>query len=283
MPKYETNVSVSDMESEARSWLRQINFDVLLTHRTHDHNDLIRDVLRNGVFLAELVTTLLLKQSLMKNVNVTPTRIEDARDNIELVLSMLKGTVNIPSRYLYDASAEKILRGEKDAIWGLVYYLMKCFPGSIHNTNQHYNKSKTLYPPEQMRQLEQALVFWLRSVGLCVSSDPMLTCLEMIESGMRNGVLLCDVVSFVLGEKIIGVCRSPKVAASCLSNINRSLELLRKRKSMTQEFLWGDKDVLDGNRNVILGLLEDVYRYYDHVQPRVHTGHRGAPYLGKIP
>jgi hypothetical protein len=274
-----------DMEAEARAWLHKINFDVLLTHRTHDHNDLLRDILRNGIFLCELVTTLQQRPAIMKNVISPPARVEDARANIELALSLLKGSHSIPAVFLYENSAERILRGEREAIWGLLYHIMRSYPNAISNSNQHYSKSNTLYAPEQMRQLEQSLLFWLRTLGMLPATEGMSPhqALEQVEAGIRNGTLLCDLVSFVVGERIIGVSRTPKVAATCLSNINRALEQLRKRKGITQEFLWRDKELLDGDKNIMLGLLEDIHRFYDKVTPRSSSSSRGQPYLGKIP
>jgi hypothetical protein len=187
--------------------------------------------------------------------------------------------------YLYENIAEKILCGEREAIWGLIYHIMRCYPNAASNPEQHYSKANTLYPPEQMRLLEQSLLFWLRTLGMLPATDGMSPhqALAYVETGVRNGTLLCDLVSFVVGERIIGVSRAPKVAATCLANINRALEQLRKRKGMTSEFLWRDQEILDGDKNIMLGLLEDIHRFYDKVPARSSASSRNVPYLGKIP
>lgn len=71
--------------------------------------------------------------------------------------------------------------------------------------------------------------------------------------------------------------KNPKVQTAFLTNINKALDLLRRRKGMPHTFLWSEQEILNGNKNVVLGLLEDVHRLHDHVPP---TAKR--PYLGTV-
>jgi len=49
-----------------------------------------------------------------------------------------------------------------------------------------------------------------------------------IEREIRQGVLLCDLVSLVFNVKITGVFREPKTENTCLANIRKSLDVLRR-------------------------------------------------------
>jgi hypothetical protein len=252
-----------DMEKEAKTWLRDLNFDVLLSGK---ESGMFKDVLRNGVFLCELVGTL--EKRPVKDVNRNPIILKDAKQNIERAMRILRQK-NIPPVYLH--SEDKILKGQLDFIWGLIYHIMRVYPQAKQNFSMHYsNNSSSLYSADYMKRLEQSVLFWLRSLGMFVDRAVPST-LSDIEFDITNGTLLCELVGFVVGERIIGVHKNPKVSTSKLANINKALEPLRRRKGVSQRFLWKDEEVLNGDKCVILGLLEDIHKFYDGVNPKSNS------------
>ncbi|KAJ4460560.1 hypothetical protein PAPYR_3192 [Paratrimastix pyriformis] len=101
--------------------------------------------------------------------------------------------------------------------------------------------------------------------------------LREIMTDLRNGTLLCDLVAVMQSEK---------------SNIVKALDILRKRRAMSQRYVWCEDEILHGDRNAILGLLEDMHRCYDGLPPRPSAptpppGHKRSPqppespYLGR--
>ena len=53
---------------------------------------------------------------------------------------------------------------------------------------------------------------------------------------------------------------------------------------MDQTFTWSEKAVFEGNRQVILGLLEDIHRFSDGMPARKKglNAFDEIPYLGKL-
>ena len=95
----------------------------------------------------------------------------------------------------------------------------------------------------------------------------------------------------LLNIKISGVYRDPKTMTSCISNIRKALEPLRKDIKMSQKFLWDEKNIVCNlERASILGLLEDLHRFSDGLPARRcnnSISNTGAyffdgPYLGSV-
>lgn len=72
--------------------------------------------------------------------------------------------------------------------------------------------------------------------------------------------MLCDVVNRVEGrvEVIKGVERKPKNKTQALTNINKALEYLRGLSKINSKHLWAAKEIVEGDENVIWGLLDDM-------------------------
>ena len=99
---------------------------------------------------------------------------------------------------------------------------------------------------------------------------------------LRNGVLLCALVSKVFRTRIKGVFKDPKTETTCISNIRKALKILQTSRKMSQKFTWTEKQVYECRRSVILGLLEDIHRIFDGLPPRKRgkTYFDDGPYLG---
>ena len=54
-----------------------------------------------------------------------------------------------------------------------------------------------------------------------------------LQTVIRNGVLLCALISKVFRVKLTGVYKDPKVEASCLANIRKALKVLQTHKKMS--------------------------------------------------
>lgn len=50
---------------------------------------------------------------------------------------------------------------------------------------------------------------------------------------IRNGTMLCELVSKILKVKILGVFELPKTESTCISNVRKALEVLWREKWMS--------------------------------------------------
>ena len=88
---------------------------------------MLLDPFRNGVLLCELV-------ALLENVNLVgtvfePRTVAECRSNLERALCVVKQRCSaIPQQFF---SVERILRGERSAIWGLMHRLMLAYPNAL--------------------------------------------------------------------------------------------------------------------------------------------------------
>jgi hypothetical protein len=89
------------------------------------------------------------------------------------------------------------------------------------------------YTPEEVKQLDESTVRWLDQLGILsqlgISNAKSIAELETI---LRNGVLLCSLVEKVFAMKLLGVFKNPKTESTCLQNIRKALDVLRKIKKM---------------------------------------------------
>ena len=49
-----------------------------------------------------------------------------------------------------------------------------------------------------------------------------------IQQDISNGNILCELVSIIFNVKLPGVFKDPKTETTCISNIRKALEILRK-------------------------------------------------------
>lgn len=54
-----------------------------------------------------------------------------------------------------------------------------------------------------------------------------------IQREISNGSLLCEIVCTMFNMKIPGIFRDPKTESTSISNIRKSLEILRKQSKMS--------------------------------------------------
>ena len=103
-------------------------------------------------------------------------------------------------------------------------------------------------------------MLWLNSLGIFRYVDQSITTLDSALPMFQNGVVLCDLVSVACGKKILGITRKPKVKATALSNISKAMELLRKRRDISNRFLWYDDAVIMHVFSLLLNRSFPIYQ-----------------------
>ena len=138
------------------------------------------------------------------------------------------------------------------------------------------------YTKPDLRRLEVSLINWIDGLGLLRKVPHRVTSLADIEELLRNGSLLCALVGSVLGIRMRGVFRDPRTDATCCANIRKSLEPLRRDKRMSQKHTCSEREIFEGDKSTLLGLLEDVHRLADGLPPRPSGSayYEDGPYLG---
>jgi hypothetical protein len=100
------------------------------------------------------------------------------------------------------------------------------------------------YTPEEMQQLDRSTTKWLNQLGLLKALGVHeATTIADIEAQLRNGTLLCVLVEKLFVAKLVGVFKEPKTESTCLQNIRKALDVLRKIRRMDQSFTWSEKQI----------------------------------------
>lgn len=86
------------------------------------------------------------------------------------------------------------------------------------------------YTVGELKILEISLINWLKQLGIfskifgSIEVDSFIT----IQREVTNGILLSELISTLFNVKIPGIFKDPKVEATCISNIRKPLEILRR-------------------------------------------------------
>eukprot|EP00347_Sterkiella_histriomuscorum_P018003 403347156 len=304
LSNYEHLVMNDDMISEVRQWLFNLKFSSYLS-REFEHKDICGDPFSNGVLLGELFSYLE-KITLYKIIQY-PTTILECKENVGKVLSLIRQRRrDFPSRLLSEQSLESILKRDKQTIYSILYYLKFSYPDAIpiENENQlnitnaaancstmsgavnsHTQNLQLPYSQGEIRLLETSILNWIKSMGVLSKFGTQYNGVESlleIQKEISNGSLLCEIVQTVFNLKITGIFKDPKTESSAISNIRKSLEVLRKQNKMSQKFTWAEKEINEGQMNIMIGLLEDLHRCFDGLAPRKRGPNyfSDGPYIG---
>jgi hypothetical protein len=134
-----------------------------------------------------------------------------------------------------------------------------------HHSGLSGGGSSSYYQPDYEPTSGYLLCDWIRTLGVNIPSTFSLDAAVILD--FADGVLLCDLVSKLEHSEITGVERNAKRRGAQMHNINLALAVLRKRRNMPIQYLWSHEEIHKGNPIVILGLLEQLRRAYQHIMP----------------
>jgi hypothetical protein len=117
------------------------------------------------------------------------------------------------------------------------------------------------------------LLEWLSSEVKLVKNNQRL--LDDLPLYCKNGVFLCDLANRLSGRSntIKGVDRNPKNVTHILNNFNRVLDYFRAFPKFCARYLWAHRHLMDGNTDVVWGLLDDVYHWHHNKISPYDPGH----------
>lgn len=121
--------------------------------------------------------------------------------------------------------------------------------------------AQTAYEKPVPESVQEGLIGWVESLDM-VKKGALTP--HLLVSFSRTGVFLCDLINRLEGRKeaLKGVQRNPKNNTAAYANVTKALEFLKGFPKVNSRYLWSGQKVIEGNENVIWGLLEDIKTLY---------------------
>jgi len=275
-------------ENQVFEWLKTMGFKAMLMR---DRSSLFEDPFRNGTLLCYVLGRI--ENERMHSIYKDPKSIDECRHNVYQAFQVLvRKQTPIPT-YL-KGKEEAVLKGDRNILLTLLYSIMKINENRVGlntsvitntNTDKIYKQEASYIPPyddNETEQLEASLITWLTCLGILQEFSVKPQSMKELAIHFRNGVILCDLTAIVTNSRLITIHRKPTSELQCMTNIRKALEILRGKKMMAQRYLWREKDIYTGNKYILLGLLEDLHRFFDGLPPRTNPNYfLEGPYIPK--
>lgn len=274
------------LRAEVEEWLKKMGFRSLLARVDRD---LIENPFRNGVLLSNLLVRVENeKPSLFYS---KPETIEQCRANVYSAFEgFRKKKTNIPSMLL--RQEESVIQGDTYIIWGILYYIMRASQlktQSTRNTNSRSPERRTQgqqgdkqlpYSSYEIEKLEKTKINWLRRMRVIHDSYRNIESLETLKE--QFSFVLCELIAVVTGLPLSSFYKKSNAFEQQVINLRNAFGILRNLKKMGQKFTSREQDILNGNKQAMLGLLEDLHRYFDGKEPRQGSNYFAeGPYYGE--
>ena len=266
-----------NLHDSIKEWLTSIQLGHYIIPMS---SELLTDNLRNGVILCELASIICNKRPLIKYKN--PKSLNEIYENIETAFKVFRKDNKIPLCLI--TNPKIITQDKNEAIWNLLNHLMVSYP-LLTTRKARHSLSNLPYNPTEIDLLQTSLFNFILSKGIIdqLSQSNHPNCFQDLLPDIVSGVLLSDLVSQIIQKPIPGIFRVQVSEHLALSNIQKSLKPLRSLRQMGQQYLYSEQALSKGDLGVILGLLEDLHRYSDHLpaRQRGENYHVDGPYLPK--
>jgi hypothetical protein len=283
---------------------------------------LSHDRIRNGYLFYELLALfeprVIAKAEMGKLFHPRPATIAQARDNLARALWLWKLIKSPPLSEILLTQPMQILRGNRQVIWALLYEIMLAYqeaspvnppPPTTSSTKPKASAYRPLeYSPAHRRQLDLSLISWLfdqdilqrlghvgplglRDALLPANPSPTypVSTILTYERQLRDGTIFCLLLEESSFRVLINFprqpwYRSPKTYKQCLSNVSYVVASLRNIPQISRRYLYIgiEEEIVRGHWDGILGLLEDIHRYYDHPDENHGSSRPEQPYLGSF-
>lgn len=185
--------------------------------------ELVPQKFMSGTYFCQL-----LNKNLKANLKYiqNPRNSKDCQLNIRKALGYLRTISDFKSNYIWSES--EILEGKGKVTWPLLSDLQKYFTSKTVNifktgssNRSHSNTFHKSDPHRLLRDLTEKVRPWIYSLGL---SDLLVPNCDFIKDPLRNGVLLCAVLSRI--DKVVEFCQSPHSIEEVYKNIQIGLDAI---------------------------------------------------------
>ena len=230
-----------------------------------ENQHLFKDPIRNGLLLYQILQEI--NHPIQNKTPFDPVKtLKECRENL---LISLESLVKNPRNYqdFLNEIAESILKGETSFFEALVLFINSHRNPRISSQNCFDFEEFLLNYPKKFskislnfNQKEKKLMDWLLDIG--IYKDPVSW--EQISSEIK-GDLLFRIYENMTQEKMKPIHQIPQNEVNSLANLRKFLGKLRNNKDFDQKFLWMEGEIVKGNRNLIIGLLEDIKAGYENI------------------
>jgi len=141
--------------------------------------------------------------------------------------------------------------------------------------NLHKNKDPVVIKEVMVKEktninTKHKIVEWLQNISLIRRNA---VSIAEFPAYCRNGVLLYDLIARLEGKQtsLRNIDRNPKSQTVVFANVKKCLEHLREYEKMNPRYLWSVQDIVDGNADIIWGLLADIWNLYHNKSLRLNS------------
>ena len=198
-----------------------------------------------------------------------PQSTEEVYNNIHIGITAINHRVPMKKMELYYYT-------EPYQMWTLLHTLMMFYPEVT------IKKPKKAWPYDEpsIFLLKESIVSWINKLGIVFQefSD-----FESLTNSLKTGEFLAKIVGKILGKDIKGITKNPKTSKVCISNIEKTLNVLEKEKNASKQYIKDPSKVYEGSSEYIMLLLEDLHRMHAGLQPRKRgkSYHLDGPFIIK--
>jgi hypothetical protein len=152
--------------------------------------------------------------------------------------------------------------------------------GVIKSRKVAWQTQRSISPRKHQHE---EIVEWLSSLGVEFFENQNIstrepTEQEIIES-LKTGTKFAEIIEKLESTIIRGIERKPVRTGAIVNNLNRVLEVLRSRKHMNPRYLWSNREIMQGDPEVIWGLLQDMQQDYTrNVKKKMNTSRMNTSY-----
>lgn len=248
---------------------------------------------KDGVLFCQVVNRLNGRVEAIKGVHADSSRPSSVSVNLNKLLGYLRDQQKMNSRYLF--ASHEITEAQEDVIWGLLDDIKALYKGRQRSAlkasqaqlidqkrDEDYNTSSTHQRPMQTATSDSRLIyspevsFIDKTVSQSVKDEVIawLTKLKLnhlighdtrhfLQDPVRNGVLLCELVTTLEKVTLIGLQWKPYSAQAALANVELALGVFRERRPVSMSLLNSAEEIVKGDAGVVWGLLSSLMKAYE--------------------
>lgn len=258
-PSQKKFILSSEIEVEINDWLVELGFRTFLLN---SENSIIENCKTNGILLVLVLKKLGFEMEFVNNVR----SIQDCRYNWNLCKKIIEAKkIEVPSLFFKDI--DELIYKNHESLYGILFYLKNYIlkmedlkrldPILLTEKGENMNIPYSNY---ETSNLIENLKIWLRNEN--ISDDLYMDdrVFEIIYKLVQKVDMMEKRQSNTTDYKKIFFHHSHY---SQKHNLSKALDILRKNQKIGRKFLWKEKEILNLNRECILGLLEDIYRFFN--------------------
>lgn len=250
--KAKKNIISEELKSSVKIWLKSLGFrsNFLETNP----GDILNDPVRTGVLLHKVME--IFGYEVRGSFEMKPKNIEDMRKNWSAIAhSMQKNEIfkNFSTDFL---DIDEFIKGDLSKTYNILLHIKKL---QSKETETFEINDFSSYTFEEIENLEKAMLYWIKFLGIP-------THLNNFYREASSGILFCEIMKKLVKKQFFYI-KNPRSENESLLNLSKAIECM-KSTEIGQNYFSKVKEICQGNKSSILGLLEDLCRFSLGIPPR---------------